>query len=237
MDIPPDRQFAYEVVVLSEAAFSDRWYRVSDLHVALLPSVRVHKQMIRGHACYILTEPYSQRYFQVSSETYNLLMRLTPRLSVNEIWTKLVEEHPEQAPGQEEVVRILSQLHHANLLYSRSLPDSRNIFDREQRLRRRELWGKLLAFLFVRIPLWDPNRWLGKIRPLTRLIVSLPGAFAWMLVVVMAIIMLIPNSAELYQQSQGVLAAKNLLWLYLCLAGLKAVQIQPEQIFGGKHTL
>lgn len=208
---------------MSEAAFSDRWYRVSDLHVALLPSVRVHKQMIRGHACYILTEPYSQRYFQVSSETYNLLMRLTPRLSVNEIWTKLVEEHPEQAPGQEEVVRILSQLHHANLLYSRSLPDSRNIFDREQRLRRRELWGKLLAFLFVRIPLWDPNRWLGKIRPLTRLVVSLPGAFAWMLVVVMAILMLIPNSAELYQQSQGVLAAKNLLWLYLCLAGLKAV--------------
>ncbi|BBO82879.1 hypothetical protein DSCO28_34450 [Desulfosarcina ovata subsp. sediminis] len=229
-------------MVVMGATFSEHWYRVADLRVALLPSVRVHRQIIRRQLCYILTDPYTQRYFQISKDTYAFLMRLTPQRSVDEIWCRLIDEHPEQAPGQEDVVHILSQLHQANLLYSLSLPDGGGIFERERRMRRRELWGKLMAFLFVRIPLWNPNALLNRIRPLARFFFSMPVALLWVAVISLATMAVVENSAVLYKQSQGVLALANLPWLYLCIAGLKILHEMAHSLackrYGGDvHTL
>ena len=228
--------------MVSGATFSEHWHRVADLHVGLLPSVRVHKQIARRRPGYILADPYAQRYFQVTPEAYVFLARLTPRYSVDEIWRRQIDEHPQKAPGQEEVVQILSQLHHANLLYSRSLPDAGGIFERERHIRRRELWGKLLAFLFVRIPLWNPNSWLNRIRPITRLFISLPSALVWLATVAWAVLAVVKDSAALYQQSQGVLALENLPWLYLCVAGLKTLHelghsLACKRYGGDVHTL
>ncbi len=228
--------------MVTAATFSEQWYRVADLHVGLLPSVRVHKQIIRKQPWYILTDPYSQRHFQVSPEAYTFLAGLTPRHRVDEVWSRLIDEEPDRAPGQEEVVRILSQLHHANLLYSRSLPDGSGIFERERRMHRREVVGKLLAFLFIRIPLWDPNAWLNRIRPITRLCFSLPSALVWLVVVALGVLAVIEHSGAFYQQTQGVLAVPNLPWLYLCLAGLKTLHELSHALackrYGGEvHTL
>ncbi len=227
---------------MKNATFSEQWYRVADLRVGILPSVRVHKQIIRDKIHYILTDTYSQKYFQVSPEAYAFLARLSPRRSVDEIWRYIITEYPEQAPGQDEVAQVLSQLHHANLLYHQSLPDGGGIFDRERKKRRREFQGKLLTFLFIRIPLWNPNAWLNRVRPLARLIFSLPLGLIWLGMVLYAALAVLENSSELVRQSQGILAMGNLPLLYLCLAGLKICHEMAHSLackrFGGDvHSL
>ncbi len=203
------------------ATFSEQWYQVANLRVALLPSVRVHKQMIHGTPWYILTEPYTRQYFKISSEAYLFLARLTPKLTVDEVWNNMLDTYPEQAPGQEESVRILSQLHHANLLYFNSLPDGAGIFEREKRIARKTFYTKIASFLFVRIPLVNPNDRLNRIKHLARIGISLPAFFIWTAAIVFGLLSVVQNSHALSEQTQGILAVENLPWLYLCIAGLK----------------
>ncbi len=224
------------------STFSETWHRVADARVGLLPTVQVHKQRFRGQDWYVLQDSCSQRFFRVTSKAYSFIARLTPNQTIGEIWIAFLETHPEDAPGQEEVTQVLAQLHHANLLYFRSRPDSAAIFERYREFRQRELLGKLLGFLYVRIPLWDPNDWLDRTRPLIH---ALSGKFvfiAWLLVMLLGGIAVIENLDLVFSRSQGLLAMENLIWLYLCMAVLKSLHELAHAFvckrFGGNvHTM
>lgn len=227
---------------MAGSTFSDSWHRIADARVGLLPTVRVHKQQFRGRTWYVLREVYSQRYYRVSPAAYAFLARLTPARTVDETWKAFLADEPEQAPGQEEVSQLLSQLHFANLLYFRSSPDSQAIFQRALKQRRRELRAQLMAFLYVRVPLWDPNRWLDRMRPLGRFLMSPLMGLVWLVVVLMGGVAALENADALLGQSQGILSLGNLPLLYLCLAGLKTLHEFGHAFvckrFGGEvHTL
>jgi len=227
---------------VSSSTFSEQWYIVSDLKLGLLPSVDVQKRVIRNSVVYILTEPYSQKYFQVSQGVYELLARLTPRKTVDEIWNQFIDSNPDKAPGQEEVIKILSQLHHANLLYVYSVPDSGGIFAREQKKKKKELWNKFLTFLFIKIPIWNPNGWLDRVKTLAKPLLSIWGLLIWLSVVIAAVLSIIPKGEQLLEQSQGLLALENIIWLYICLASLKILHELAHSLvckyYGGDvHTL
>ena len=143
---------------MSTAVFSDSWFRVAEARVALASSARIQRQDFRGKTWYVLRDTYSHRYFRISPEVNAFISRLTPDRTVEEIWLEFVREHPQDAPGQEEVVRVLSQLHVANLLYFQDTPNSQAIFRRAEKQRQRELLGKVMAFLYLRFYLWDPDR-------------------------------------------------------------------------------
>lgn len=208
---------------MAGSTFSDSWHRLAEARVGLLPTVKVHKQLFRGRTWYVLREAYSQRFYRVSPAAYAFLARLTPERTVDETWHALLDEAPEQAPGQEEVGQLLSQLHVANLLYFRSQPDSDAIFERYRGQRRRELLAKLMAFLYVRAPLWNPDPWLEHMQPLGRVLLSRWAALLWLLTVTLGASAALQNGRALLDQSQGLFALSNLAWLYLCLAGLKTL--------------
>ena len=206
---------------MTSAVFSDSWFRVADARVALLASTMVQKQEFGGKPWYVLRDTYSHRYFRIAPEAYAFLARLTPERTVEEIWLDFVKEHPEDAPGQEEVVRVLSQLHVANLLYFQEQPNTQAIFRRSQKQRQRELLGKLMAFLYWRIYLFDPDRLLNRCGRLIRIITS-PAAFViWMIVVFQGGVSALERWDALTDHSQGLFSLSNLPWLYLCLTVMK----------------
>jgi putative peptide zinc metalloprotease protein len=206
---------------MAGSTFSETWHRVARARLGLLPSVAVHKQRFRGADWFVLRDTYTQRFFRVSPQAYRFIARLTPDRTVDDLWREFVERHPGDAPGQEDVMQVLAQLHHSNLLYYGNRPDSLAIFNRYREHRQRELRGKLLGFLYVRIPLWDPNDWLGRIRPFVHLMTSTPVMVIWLLAVLVGGGLAVANAGALADQTQGLLAPSNLGWLYLCLAGMK----------------
>lgn len=208
---------------MTGSTFSETWHRVAQARLGLLPSVAVHKQRFRGNDWYVLRDTYTERFFRVSPQAYAFIARLDPKRTVDEVWEEFIAAHPTDAPGQEEVMQVLAQLHHSNLLYYRNRPDSLAIFNRYREFRQRELQGKLLGFLYVRIPLWDPNDWLNSIRPWVNASVSKWVGAIWLLVTLLGAAVVIAHAGALYDQSQGLLAPSNLGWLYLCLAGMKII--------------
>lgn len=206
---------------MASSVFSDSWFRVADMRVSLLPTVRVQRQTFRGRDWHVLEDPYTQRFFRLTPQAWAFLSRLTPDRTVEEHWNAFLETHPADAPGQEAVIQLLSQLHVSNLLYFRDQPDNDAIFERVRRNRRRDLAGKAMSFLFFRLPLLDPDPWLTRISPFIRAITGPWMAVVWLAVVVMGGIAAVQNAQALVDNSQGLLSLSNLPWLYVCLAVLK----------------
>lgn len=206
---------------MSGAAFSDAWHRLASARVGLLPTVQVRKQSYRRQTWYVLQDVFSQKFFRVTPRAWRFLARLSPRRSVDEIWRDHVSEFPEEAPGQEEVAQLLSQLNLANLLYFRHQADSAAIYQRDQIRRQRELRAKWMAFLYIRIPLVDPDAWLDRIRPLIAAFTHPLAALLWFVVVGLGAAAALGEREALASGAQGLLSLSNLPWLYLSLAVLK----------------
>lgn len=206
---------------MASSVFSDSWFRVASMRVALLPTVRVQRQRFRGRDWYVLEDSYTQRFFRLTPQAWAFVSRLTPDQTVEETWNAFLETHPSEAPGQDAVIQLLSQLHVSNLLYFRHQPDNDAIVERVKRTRRRELAGKAASFLFFRVPLLDPNAWLDRITPFIRLLTGPWMAAVWLVVVGLGCVTAFQHREALLDKSQGLLALDNLPWLYICLALLK----------------
>jgi putative peptide zinc metalloprotease protein len=202
---------------------SDAWYQVATSRVALLDTVRVQSQRFRGQPWVLLEDPYSLRFYRVSPQAYEFLRALNADETVDAIWRRMAAQHPETTPGQDEVVRLLSQLHLSSLLFFREQPLADAIYERTHKQRKRELTGKLLSFLYVRIPLFNPDRWLDSVRPLIRATTGLVAALVWLVVILFGAATVIVHWAGIGQGGQGLLALTNLPWLYLALTLVKVV--------------
>ncbi|MDD5029691.1 MAG: hypothetical protein PHH58_09350 [Rhodoferax sp.] len=206
---------------MATTIFSDSWFRVSGLRVALLPSVEVKAQVFRGRSWHVLQDTYTQRYFRASPEACHFIQSLRADKTVDEVWEDFVNHHPEDAPSREEVIQLLSQLHMSNLLYSLQQSDNEAIVKRYKKQKNKELLGKIASFLFLRIPLWNPDALLNRIRPLVMLCTGWGAFVLWCAVLLWGGLTAFEHRGELLDQSQGVLSVGNLPWLYVCLTVLK----------------
>jgi len=160
---------------VAESLFSPFWYRVSDLHPRLRAGVRVQRQIYRDQVWYLLIDAASGRQQRINRSAYELIGRFDGRTSVNQAWTLLLEKLGDNAPAQEEVVRIVARLSESELVQLETAPDIAGLFQkRTERSRRRRPWVNPLA---VPLPLFDPSRLLERLAPVSRWLFH-PVAFA-----------------------------------------------------------
>lgn len=208
---------------MTGSTFSDAWHQVAGLRVGLLPTVRVHKQVYRGQTWYVLQDVCSEKYFRAHEAAYAFIGLLTPQRTVEEIWLAFCEAHPETAPSQDAVIQLLAQLHQMNLLLFRSDGISDGIFERYRKVRRKEKLTHLLAFLYFRLPIWNPERLLAANIGWMRWAFSVPAFVLWCVAIVLGVRAVLGNAERLWDEGQGLLATDNLIWLLLCLFLLKGL--------------
>ena len=229
---------------MSETAgtYSESWYRIADQHVALRPHLNVRRQFYRGERWYVVHDPINNQFFRLRAAAYDFVSRLRLDRPIEQAWKDCLAAHPEDAPGQEDVIRLLARLYSANLLHSDLPADSAKLFERYRQRREREIKSRLLNIMFARIPILDPDRFLKSWMPLIKWVVSPVGALLWLLVVGAGIKVAIDNAAALKEQSEGVLAPDNLFLLYLGFVLVKTVHEFGHATlcrrFGGEvHTM
>ncbi|WP_086479455.1 hypothetical protein [Oceanospirillum sanctuarii] len=220
--------------------FSESWFLVAQLRVAMQPGTKVHKQHFRGINWYVLQDPCSGRFFRLQEIAYRFVSSLSVNLTIEEHWQNFVERFPEQAPGQEDVIQLLSQLHHSSLLFFRSEADTETIFERVTTQERKEHLSKLMAFMYLKVPLFDPDPLLERFGNYLKPIFSFTAFFLWLLTASIGVFTVFENWPALVNQTQGVLAPDNIFLLYISMFGLKLCHEFGHAIalkrFGGKTT-
>ena len=203
--------------------FSESWYRIANQRLSLRADVVVQRQRFRGERWIVLQHPFASRFFRLRPAAYEFVARLSPQKTVQEAWLECVNRYPDEAPGQEAVIQLLSQLYFANLLHYQHAQDSAQLFQRHQKRRQREIAARFLNLMFMRFPLLDPDRFLVRTLPVVGKAISWAGAAVWFVVVALALKVIADNFSSLRLQGEGVLAPGNLPLLYVALVGIKTL--------------
>jgi putative peptide zinc metalloprotease protein len=203
--------------------FSESWYRVAELRLALRPHVTVRRQYFRGEPWHVLQDPMTNQFFRMSPASYRFVARLRLDRTVADAWAASLETDADEAPGQEDVIQLLTQLYHANLLLYDGPGDSLRLFERYRKRKQRELQSRLTGIMFARFPLLDPDDFLRRSLPLVSKLIGPVGLAAWCAVVGIALKIVADNGAALLDQGQAVLAPGNLFLLYAAMVLLKAL--------------
>ena len=229
-------------MAVSGRTFSESWHRVASLKISLRPTVKVRKQFFRGERWYVLQDPFNNQFFRLRPEAHDFVLHLRPDRTVEEVWEECLDRSPDEAPGQEDVIQLLTQLYFANLLYFELPADSEKLFERYKKRRRREIRSKLMSIMFMRIPLLDPDNFLKRLMPVMKFLVSPVGAIVWLAVVATATKVVLDDFDAAMEQVQGILAPDNLILLYLGLVLIKTLHEFGHAVvcrrYGGEvHTM
>lgn len=197
---------------MSAPFLSPDWYRVAALKPALRSHGRVVRQRFRGRAWYVLYDPVTQRALRLSPTAWMLITSLDGVTSVDDAWNRVVAEVGDDAPSQDEVIRALSTLNAMDLLQADGVPDVEDLASR-RRSQKRSKWLKNLGNpLAIRIPLWDPDAFLGHVLPFVRPLIGWWGALLWIVAVLPALFLAGQYWSELTENfSDRMLAPDNLL--------------------------
>lgn len=209
---------------MSDSMLSTNWYRVAGVRPRLRGHARLHRMRFRGELWYLLQDPVSSRIHRFTPSARFLIAAMDGERTVQQVWELANRELGEDAPSQDEVIRLLGQLHAADLLQSDTLPDAAELFERgekQQRQTRRKSWLNPMA---IRIHLWDPDAFLNRIRPLVHRLWGRWGGLLWLAVVLPALALLPSQWTALTGNfADRVLATDNLLLLLLVFPALKAL--------------
>ena len=147
--------------------FSESWYRVCELRPRLRSTIQIHRQHFRGQTWHVVQDPANNQFFRLNAAAYHFVAMLDGQRSVSEVWNLCNEELGDSAPTQGEAIQLLGQLYASNLLAAELPPDSEGLFQRYRKRVTREVQSYLMNLLFIRIPLFDPDRlldrWIGAV--------------------------------------------------------------------------
>ena len=201
--------------------FSESWYRVSELPPKLLGAVNVHRQHFRGVKWYVLQDPANNQYFRVSDAAYHFLAMLDGRRTVGQVWRICMERFGDAAPTQGEVIDLLGRLYASNLLQGNLAPDAQALFKRHQKRVWREVRGAMGNLLFVRIPLWDPDRFLDRWVGVLGKVFTRTAVFIWAGILIAGLWSIGGHVEALAGKASAILNPENLPLLYAAIVIVK----------------
>ncbi|MDH4110539.1 MAG: HlyD family secretion protein [Gammaproteobacteria bacterium] len=218
---------------MAESLFSPSWYRVAELKPRLRKHAELHRHDYRGKVWYLLQDHASGRSHRFTPAAHKFIGLMDGERRVQELWDVLNEQGGDAAPTQDEVIRLLGQLHAADMLICDVTPDSRELLRRNRRFELMKYKQRFWTPLAVRFPLWDPDRFLARTLPYVRFLFTKYGALVWLLTVGMAAVLAAANWSELTDNIvDRALAPQNLLLLWLVYPVVKAV----HELFHGYAT-
>lgn len=170
---------------MAGGVFSENWHRVAGLRPRLRAHARIHRQRFRGADWFVAQDDQTGRFHRLAPAAHHMVSLMNGRRSMAEIWTlTLAWMGPEaEPPTQDDVIRLLAQLHAADLLAGDAPPDLEELARRAGDRARATLMSRVRNPLALRLPLVDPDRFLDATAPLARLLFSPVGLIVWLVVV------------------------------------------------------
>lgn len=196
-------------------------------------------QRFRGQTWYVLQDHQSGRFHRLSPSAYLLVNLMNGRRSLDEIWQLAGERLGDNQPTQDETIRLLAQLHSADLLQGDLSPDIAELAYRADRRVRAQLLSRVRNPLALRFAMIDPDRFLSATLPLVRPVFTRLGFLLWLAIVGWAIFLAAVHWPELTSNiTDRVLAAESIILMVVIYPIVKAIHEMGHgyatKIWGGE---
>ena len=207
---------------MSDGLTSPHWHRVAQLKPGLHSHIEIHRHTYREQIWYLLEDTTSGRNHRFNPAAYQFIGLMDGKNSVQDIFNRVGELLGEHAPGEEEIIQLLGQLHTADLLQSNTVIDADELFDRQLQQKKNQLKQRLSNPVIQKVALWDPeqflNRHFGKVSWLFNFWVGL----VWFFIVAFALLQMALNWPQISQHfSTNALSPYNLIIVFLLYPPIK----------------
>lgn len=168
----------------------------------------------------MLQDRSSSRQHRFNKAVYGIIAQMDGERTVQELWDLAQDSLGDDAPTQDEFIRLLGQLHSSDVLQSDMSPDGVELFGRQEKQRGK--WKQRFLNPFaIRFPLFDPDRCLVKLLFLAKPLIGRIAFAIWCVVVGLACVLTLLNWTDLtHNLADRLLSRDNLfvLWLvYPCV--------------------
>jgi putative peptide zinc metalloprotease protein len=209
---------------MSDNLFSPSWYRVAALKPRIRSHAKILRQSFRGKVWFVLQDQAAERSHRFSPAAHHFIGLMDGVRTVQEIWDAVSTHLGDEAPTQEEVIRLLGQLHAADAMLCDVPPDSMEVFRRHQRHERMQWKRRLLTPLALRFPLFDPDRFLQRTLPWVQPLFGWFGILLWLAVVGTGAVLSATHWTDLTEDiADRVLDPANLVLLWFVYPVVKAL--------------
>lgn len=196
--------------------------RLRQTRVDLRRDLEISRHLFRGEPSYVMRDPVTGQSHCFSFADYRVLVSLDPDQSLGQIFEKLVRRGDLLDTQEDRFYEFILFLHRANFL-NLPLTDGRSLYRRFVARRSAKQRARVFSFVYLDIPFWNPDAFLGRTLRFVKPLFSRWFFFAWLLLVVGAICTGFARRHELLDPLSGLLAAQNLLLMWFTLAGLKLI--------------
>ena len=194
--------------------------RLRTVQVGVREDLDVSRHLFRGVVSYVVRDPITFHSQRFDLADYEILAHIRSDRSLGEIFDTLVKIDRVRESDEERFYQFVLSLHRLSFL---RLPvsDDKLLYRRyrlKQQMRGRETARSLL---FLRVPLWNPSRFLDRTIHLVAPLFTRTAFLIWLVLVISAGFVVARNWSDLANPLQGLLVANNLPLIWVTLIVLK----------------
>jgi putative peptide zinc metalloprotease protein len=209
---------------MAEQLLSSHWYRIANVKLSLRSHVRVHQHRYRNTIWYVLRDDTTGKHHRFNEAAYNFIRLIDGQRTVNAIWERLHDELGDDAPTQDEVIRLLGTLHFANHLLANITPDIQELINRRNKGRKQSFKSRFGNPMALRFPLLDPDAFLQKYMPYVAPLFTRFAGFIILTIILYAALQMLHNWEMLSNHAaENALSATNLFLMWLVYPVIKAI--------------
>jgi len=218
----------------SELEFEEYSPLLQLLKPRLRPDAKVIPQTFGGKTYFVLQDPITLQFYRVAETEQEVLGQLNGQTTLGDIHSRLLQRFGGQAPSFRDLTHFVFMLRHANLLVPEPGEQTRWAVERTTKKRKQLLKQKFSNFMYLTIPLVDPDRILIATLPYVRWGFTKAFFAIWLLIIAAAALAFFYNFTALTTPANNILAPENLFYLWIAFALIKTCH-EFGHAFAARH--
>lgn len=207
---------------MTDELISRHWYRVASLKPRLHDQVEIHRHDYRDQIWYLLENTTTGRSHRFNPAAYQFIGMMNGERSVQDIYEQIIDKYQEHAPGQEEIIDLMSKLYESDLLKSGAQTDPDEMFERQSKQRSNKLKQRFANPVALRFALWDPEDFLNRHFHKVKWIFSKRVGVIWLLLMIYTAVEAVQHWPQInHHFGINALSPYNLLLIFLLYPPIK----------------
>ncbi|MHC4876840.1 MAG: site-2 protease family protein [Planctomycetota bacterium] len=190
------------------------------------PDLVCREQQFGGTTYWHVKDPIALRYFQLKPEEYAVLQMLDGTVSLREIRRRFELKFAPQRLGPMQIQSFLGMLHSSGLVVSDTPGQAEHLIARTNKHNWRKFLSTATGVLAIRLPGFDPHRFLNWLTPQLRFVFS-PVCVALCCVLMLSALLLAGLQSDVLAarlpRFHELFSASNLFWLAVTLGVTKVL--------------
>jgi putative peptide zinc metalloprotease protein len=201
-------------------AAPDKFASYREMRTGLRSDLQITRQWTKGEPFYVIYDPVSFQSHRLSLTDYRVAACLDEARTLDQAFQATVADKHLSHEDEADFFQFISRLESLGLL-TISSRDGKALFNRFKHKTSDAAKARLLGFLFVTIPLSNPDKFLDRTVARFRFLFCTKALLVWSVLGAFAVALIVNKWSEFVKPLNGLLAVKNLLFMSLAFVALK----------------